>query len=55
MIYNGNLRFKGDYLNEKDEMEKNITKKVKFILELKEEMEKEKNIFIIVNYYLEDI
>ena len=35
---------------EKNEMEKDIIKRVKLILKLKKKMEKEKNIIMMVNY-----
>jgi len=37
---------------EKDGMEKGIIKKVKLILLFKKEMEKGKNIIMMINYYL---
>ena len=39
---------------EKDGMEKDIIKKVKLVLKLKKEMEKEKNIIMMVNYSLKE-
>ena len=39
---------------ERDGMEKDITKKVILTFKLKKEMEKKKNIFLIVNYNLKE-